>query len=79
MVTPLESDLQAILHVHCQCELWLNGVMLHHLHMVSINDGGSNELHLIISEIFPQAQPRTSIESRKFVGRLTHEAAVRRS
>lgn len=75
-IPPGESHPQSVLHVDGQRHLGDHRVALHHLYMISMEDGSCDKLHLIVCKVLPQAQPRSAIESRKFVCRLAHEAAI---
>lgn len=67
IISPMKSHLQAILHVHCHCELWGHGVVVDDLDMVMVEDGGSNKLHLIVSEVFAEAESWATVEGRELV------------
>ncbi|KAG9158318.1 hypothetical protein Leryth_000439 [Lithospermum erythrorhizon] len=51
--------------VHGQRHFRHHWVVFHHCDMVPIQNGGSRELHLVVSEVFPQAKPWSSIECRE--------------
>lgn len=76
IVSFVEGDLEAILHVQGGGHLGGYLVAFHHLHVVAQKDGSRHHLHLHVGELLADAQPRAGVEHCVLELALRREHAV---